>query len=175
MTGEPVPPEPGAPPPTESYPFWTYTDLLVLLGITVPCILLSLALVQGVLHVLHAQSSLPAVKAIAQQFTLYLLLFLALMAMLRLQYDRPFWHSLAWTETRIPPAFLIALGLALSIAVSLLGWLIRTPTTENPMMELLKDRASIILVTIFGFTAGPLCEEVIFRGFLQPLLVRSLG
>jgi CAAX protease family protein len=49
------------------------------------------------------------------------------------------------------------------------------PTTTNPMMELLKDRVSIVLVAIFGVTMGPLCEELAFRGFLQPLLVRSLG
>ena len=43
------------------------------------------------------------------------------------------------------------------------------------MLDLLKDRTSIILIAIFGVTLGPLCEELAFRGFLQPLLVRSLG
>src|SRR5258706_14643021 len=33
----------------------------------------------------------------------------------------------------------------------------------------------MILVEVFGGRAGPLSEELIFRGFLQPLLVRSLG
>jgi membrane protease YdiL (CAAX protease family) len=33
----------------------------------------------------------------------------------------------------------------------------------------------MILVGIFAVTLGPLCEELAFRGFLQPLLVRSVG
>src|SRR5262249_34158021 len=50
-----------------------------------------------------------------------------------------------------------------------------TPSTENPMTELLKGRLSLILMAIFGITIGPLCEELAFRGFLQPLLMRSFG
>jgi membrane protease YdiL (CAAX protease family) len=38
-----------------------------------------------------------------------------------------------------------------------------------------QDRMAMILVGIFGVTLGPLAEELIFRGFLQPLLVRSMG
>jgi uncharacterized protein len=34
---------------------------------------------------------------------------------------------------------------------------------------------SLALVALFGVTLGPLFEELFFRGFLQPLLVRSLG
>jgi membrane protease YdiL (CAAX protease family) len=61
------------------------------------------------------------------------------------------------------------------MAVLLLGSLIRTPHTENPLTALLKDPTSLILVAIFGTIVAPVCEELMFRGFLQPLLVRSLG
>jgi membrane protease YdiL (CAAX protease family) len=53
--------------------------------------------------------------------------------------------------------------------------LIHTPTTRNAITDLMQDRASLLLLTVFGVTLGPLCEELAFRGFLQPLLVRSLG
>jgi hypothetical protein len=43
------------------------------------------------------------------------------------------------------------------------------------MKQLLSDRTSVLLVAVFGITLGPLCEELAFRGFMQPLLVRSLG
>jgi membrane protease YdiL (CAAX protease family) len=43
------------------------------------------------------------------------------------------------------------------------------------MKELLSDPVSIALIAVFGTTLGPVCEELVFRGFLQPLLVRSLG
>jgi len=32
-----------------------------------------------------------------------------------------------------------------------------------------------LLIGVFGVTIGPLCEELIFRGFLMPLLTRSFG
>jgi len=40
---------------------------------------------------------------------------------------------------------------------------------------MMQDHTSVILLATFGVTLGPLCEELAFRGFLQPLLVRSLG
>ena len=32
-----------------------------------------------------------------------------------------------------------------------------------------------VMIGIIGTTLAPLCEEIVFRGFLQPLLVRSFG
>ena len=43
------------------------------------------------------------------------------------------------------------------------------------MKKLLSDRTSVLLIAAFGTTLGPLCEELVFRGFLQPLLVRVAG
>jgi membrane protease YdiL (CAAX protease family) len=53
--------------------------------------------------------------------------------------------------------------------------LIRLPDTPNSMTELMETRTAVLLMAIFGITVAPLCEELAFRGFLQPLLVRSLG
>jgi membrane protease YdiL (CAAX protease family) len=62
-----------------------------------------------------------------------------------------------------------------AIVVSYVGTALRTPITENPMTELMKDPVSLVLMMVFGITLGPLSEELLFRGFLQPVLVRSLG
>ena len=43
------------------------------------------------------------------------------------------------------------------------------------MQELLRDRLSIASIGFFAITLGPLCEELVFRGFLQPLLIRTFG
>jgi len=67
------------------------------------------------------------------------------------------------------------LGAVTSLAVAFLGTLIGTPTTENPMTELLQNRTSAILMAVFGVGIAPLFEELAFRGVLQPLLVRSMG
>jgi len=33
----------------------------------------------------------------------------------------------------------------------------------------------VLFIAVIGTTLAPLCEEIVFRGFLQPLLVRSFG
>jgi membrane protease YdiL (CAAX protease family) len=93
----------------------------------------------------------------------------------RLEYERPFWTSLAWTHTPAPLLWIVIAGFATAYGVAILSNLFQMPNTTNPMMELMKDRTSVILMAIFGIAFAPLCEELIFRGFLQPLLVRSLG
>jgi membrane protease YdiL (CAAX protease family) len=39
----------------------------------------------------------------------------------------------------------------------------------------MSTRTAVLLMAVFGTTVAPLCEELAFRGFLQPLLVRSFG
>ena len=43
------------------------------------------------------------------------------------------------------------------------------------MKALLSDPTSVLFIAVIGTTLAPICEEIVFRGFLQPLLVRSLG
>jgi membrane protease YdiL (CAAX protease family) len=53
---------------------------------------------------------------------------------------------------------------------------IHTPTIKLPMFDqMLSDRPTAILFAVFVVGIGPLCEELAFRGFLMPLLMRSLG
>src|SRR5260370_39654643 len=40
---------------------------------------------------------------------------------------------------------------------------------------MLEDRPATILFAVFVVILGPLCEGLAFRGFLMPLLMRSLG
>jgi len=62
-----------------------------------------------------------------------------------------------------------------AIAVMLASVLMRTPDIDSPMKALLADRTSVLLIAVLGTTLAPVFEEIVFRGFLQPLLVRSLG
>jgi membrane protease YdiL (CAAX protease family) len=170
----PSPPAGGSPAP-DPYPFWTYGDVFLFCGLAVPAMLLAWALVKAVFAVLRVQRAAPAVEPLAEQIVLYLMLFGALMLIFRLQYDRPFWRSLAWTGMRMPFFWVVIAGISAAYLVALLGQFIHTPTTRNTITDLMRDRVSLLLMTAFGITLGPLCEELAFRGFLQPLLVRSLG
>jgi membrane protease YdiL (CAAX protease family) len=44
-----------------------------------------------------------------------------------------------------------------------------------PFRQMLGNRPTIILFSIFVVILGPLAEELAFRGFLMPLLIRSFG
>jgi membrane protease YdiL (CAAX protease family) len=161
----------GAP---ESDAFWSYSDLLLFAGLSVPAMLAGLGLVKAILLVARLHPS-RAAEAIAMQFAGYGFLFLVLFLILRLQYDRPFWRSLAWRPIPLAPAWVFVSGWLTAFGVAGFAALLRTPNTPNPLTELMPDRPSMILIGIFGVTLGPLAEELIFRGFLQPLVVRSVG
>lgn len=176
-----LPPQPDAPapeprPPAEpGEPFWSYTDVVILLGLAVPCLLTGVGFVKALEFLFRFHPKVRMVELLPAQFLGYALLFTALFLLFRWQYGRPFWRSLAWTRMRLP-AWLVALaGLLTAFGVSAVSVLLQTPATSNPMTEMLEDPTSLALVALFGVTLGPLFEELFFRGFVQPLLVRSLG
>jgi membrane protease YdiL (CAAX protease family) len=169
------PPAPPLSPPEEREPFWGYGDVALFVGLAIPCLLMSWGIVRGAMALFHIDDPLKAGEAVAEQFVFYILLFFALRMIFLAQYGRPFWRSLGWRPTQMPVPTLILLGIGTALAIALASTLLRTPDTANPMTELMRDRTSLILMAIFGTTLAPLCEELAFRGFLQPLLVRSLS
>ena len=169
----PSPPPPPAAPPRE--PFWSYTDLAIFIGLTIPCLLLGVGLVRGFELLFHFHARIRTIEFLPAQFLGYGLMFAGLMLLFRWQYDRPFWRSLGWTTLSLSPMLIVIAGLMTAFGVSGVSLLLKTPNTSNPMTEMLQDPASLILVAVFGLTIGPLSEELAFRGFLQPLVVRSLG
>jgi len=155
--------------------FWDYQDLLMFVVAFFPA-LLGAGLFVGVLsHGLGVPGIGNAPQLLAAQFLGYALWFGFLYLILRLKYDRPFWASLGWV--RFGDRFWqhVATGVALALAIGILGALLRTPDLDTPMKRLLSDRLSVILIGVAAATVGPLCEELAFRGFVQPILVRSLG
>ena len=175
-------PDPGQPDlgspetePPEKTPFWGYNDLLLFIGLTPVCLILGYTLVKLPLNLLHIHPAVQVEEALPEQLMGYLLLFGALGLILRQGYGRPFWESLGWTNMRLPLGVIVCFGVLTGVIVVVASTLIRLPETANPMTELMNTRTAILLMTVFGTTVAPLCEELAFRGFLQPLLVRSLG
>lgn len=161
-------------PDTNEEPFWGYQDVLLLLAAALPLLIVATLLVTGLFHALSWNPP-KAVQILPAQFLFYLLWFLLLYAWIRLRYNRPFWRSMAFY---FPPGGFWAsfgFGLLTALAVLVLGALLRPPQTDMPMLELLRDPVSVMMVGFFATTLGPLCEELAFRGFLLPLLVRSVG
>jgi membrane protease YdiL (CAAX protease family) len=165
------PPEP--PPGRE--PFWGYSDLVLFVGLAIPSMLLGSLLVKGILAALRFHSAIKVIELLSAQFLGYAFLFGALSLVFHAKYGRPLWRSLGWNPIRVPVALLLSSGLVTAFLVAFASSLIHTPETSNPLTELMQGRAAVILLAVFGVTLGPVFEELAFRGFLQPLLVRSLG
>lgn len=165
---QPLEPQPGVFPP------WSWTDAAVLAGLTLPCLLLAVALSYGILLLLPGPQP-DVVRAIAPQFGAYALWFGALWVVLKQRYNLAFWPSMAWRIPWPKMGLTLFVGPLLVLVVAVLGEVMRTPQIENAVQRLLRDRFSILLVGFFATTLGPLAEELIFRGFLQPLAMRTFG
>jgi len=168
-TPEMLPPEI---PQRESYPFWNYLDLAAFVLVALMVLTVEALLAGAVRATLHVK---PVFVLLPAQFLLYGVLLGALALMFRRYYGRPFWKSLRWVSSGMPWSFVATCGIVLAVVVMVASLVLRTPDINSPMKELLSDKSSVVLVAVFGITLGPLCEEMLFRGFLQPLLVRSLG
>jgi membrane protease YdiL (CAAX protease family) len=156
-------------------PFWGYEDLALFASAVLP----SLALALWLVRICRAWEPrlFASVAATALVFQLFMYAFLlgALYLLISFRYRRPFWSSIGWTFP-IPRALrLLALGAALAIGLSGLGVLLHAPLVHSPIEDLIISRASLAIVTVFGVLLAPLFEEMLFRGFLLPLLARSLG
>jgi membrane protease YdiL (CAAX protease family) len=169
------PPSPDPPPTTGREIFWGYMDVLVFAGLTVPSLLLGDVIVKLTMALFHWHARFEAAEAVPAQFLGYLILFGMLALLLRLEYERPFWKSLGWRRMEWPPLVIVLCGFTAALGVAWIGSHIRLPNGSTPMTDLMENRTAVLLMAIFGTTAGPLCEELSFRGLLQPLLVRSLG
>ena len=93
----------------------------------------------------------------------------------------PFWRSLGWwsfESLRLDPRrivpFCVFAGFTFSIIVNWLSNYIGHKG-ELPIEIYFQDRRSVFLLMIMAVTLAPLVEETIFRGYLYPVVARSLG
>jgi membrane protease YdiL (CAAX protease family) len=151
-------------------PFWGFAELLLATAILIA----ALGAVIGIATHFHAPLE-SGLWSVLEEGAAYAILFLALKLMFA-RYGKGVLESLGWTKS-IPfsTLSLAVTGLSLSLLVVLLQYALRTPDVSTPFEKLLDDPASRIAVAVFGITLGPMVEELLFRGFLQPVLVSAIG
>jgi membrane protease YdiL (CAAX protease family) len=91
------------------------------------------------------------------------------------RYHQPVFRSLGWRPVPFNLGWPVLWGVSLTAAVQAVIVLLRTPEVPSPIDALITSRASLLIWALLAGLAGPVFEEALFRGFLQPLLSRSLG
>jgi len=177
--GEPsVAGSPLSPPPPEPHsdstaePFWSYEDLFFILAICVPALIAAFFVIKAIPGT--AVFGMPF-QELLTQLVWYALVFGSLTILLRFRYERPFWRSLGWKFPFGGITGALVGGPLLALAIALLGFALNAPEIPMPFQQMLRDKPTTMLFAIFVVVLGPLSEELAFRGFLMPLLVRSLG
>jgi membrane protease YdiL (CAAX protease family) len=167
-----IPPDAEVDTPTRQA-FWDYADLGLFITLSIVSLFLTLLLLRFV-PFLHGLKD--PYKLLVGQLIWYVISFGWLFLILRTRYDRPFWQSLGWLPPRVGQAVgSFALGPILAIGLGLIGAAMRTPQMRLPFEGMLNTPSIILLFGLLIVVIGPLCEELAFRGFIMPLLIRSLG
>ena len=154
-------------------PFWGFAEVLLIAALFIPAVLAGGIAVRAVSPYFHLDPRLGFPLLIAE-FIGYGIVFIALRVLFA-RHGRPLFESLGWVPHSFRPLHLAVLGVILALFVVVLGNILDLPNTETPFDKLLNDALSRITIALFGITLGPIIEELLFRGFLQPVLVDSLG
>jgi membrane protease YdiL (CAAX protease family) len=179
VTEPAIPVNPGA-----ENPPWSGLDLLLIGLVLVVSLLFFSSLLFGV--VLHtSRSSSPGISSaelsknpgplvIVPSMTLaYLVMLAAMFVLVKRHHRRPFWQAVAW---RWPGdwwlGYVVGGGL-LAVGLGLLSQLLPIPKSL-PMDRFFQNRQGAYLMMIFGVAVAPFAEEMLFRGFLYPVLDRWL-
>ncbi len=150
---------------------WSFLDLAILMGMAAPSLLLAAAVGKLLSGVLGSKG----LVTMAVQLILYGGILLSLLYLLKLRHGVPFWRGLGW-RIPWPGMFESALtGPVLAISLTFLAYALKAPKGAMALESLISDRASLIAIGAGAIVIGPLFEELVFRGFAQPLLIRALG
>jgi membrane protease YdiL (CAAX protease family) len=158
----------------QQFPFWSWKDMLYIVAVAVPMCIVAASASAFLLHVLPGDEP-KAVQLLVPQFAAFAAALIPLAFVFRVRYDKPLWSSVRFG---VPPGEWhrsLAGGLGLAIAVLALGMLLQPPKIHSPLQDLMDDPASAPFLAVAAVTAGPIFEELFFRGLLQPLLVRDTG
>jgi uncharacterized protein len=156
-------------------PVWGYQDLALFLSSILPSLALAGLLLRAGRMLAPRWFAGDAARTLVFQSFMYAFLLGALYLVIAWRYGKPFWSALGWNFP-IPRAWLLlAAGPALTICLSALGVLLHVPSDGSQIESLIDSRASLAVVMLFGVLLAPIFEETLFRGFLLPLLARSVG
>lgn len=186
--------QPVAPSAPASDAFWSYSDVgILLLAVPIVVIGCGLLLLVGMSTIAFFQHAGPQAGAagaamaskasadpatlIVTQFLVYAILLLILTLIFHRRYGARLFPAVGfvfpagpWTLVRC-----VLAGPVVAVSVNLLGALLHVPKIPSPFEHLVGGPFLTSLFVIFAVIIGPAFEELVFRGFVFPLLRRDLG
>lgn len=180
------PPDPYAHLPQDLRVPWTWLDLLLFFFFAAGCLVVTArvfvvvaTLVAGPQSVSGGQLTIPTSWGVMVQMIWYAVLVGYLYLMVRLRFRTAFWETLGFRRTKeIGGAGMFAgfavTGMLLAVMISALAGLVR-PVGEIPMEKLFQQRNTAALVLFAAVVVAPLVEELLFRGWLYPVVARTFG
>ncbi len=181
LTGQPEFPLPTiASLPAPRDPAWSGLDVLVIVFVTIIALFLGFL---GVLACAHAwfRPHTPITElarnpflVVAGQAAAYVLILAYMWVLVTRARGCPsFLAAIHWNWPQNAGAYLFG-GALLSLALQALAHVLPMPK-HLPIDTFFSTPAEAWALTIFGITLAPLLEELFFRGFLYPVLRKSMG
>jgi membrane protease YdiL (CAAX protease family) len=159
-------------PPQNGDAFWSWLDVAMFVAFAFVSVLIALA-GTALLHLTRFLS--PATELVLAQCLLYVLVVGSLYIIIRSRYSRPFWQAMGFGTARPYWISYAVAGMFLAVVIGLLGVALRAPEIPLPFQDMLRSRTAAITLSILVVALGPFCEELVFRGFLMPLFIRTVG
>lgn len=166
-----VPPAPVG----EKKPFWGYLDLALVLGLLFAFIAVIMLVAAGFVLAMPSLRQDQGPLLLPTQLGVYAAVYLSLGLVFRFRHSKPVLRSLGWCAARFNLLVIALGGIVLAFAVSALATLAHTPKVPSPVENLMNSPVLLSLFGVMAVTLAPFFEELFFRGFIQPLLTRSLG
>jgi membrane protease YdiL (CAAX protease family) len=184
----PSPPDPFAstnlaavpigPPPVEN-PVWNGWDVLLIAVLTfVTMLILQVVVIVGALWLVYPHSTFGTVAQkpillLGSQFLIYIAVAACMVLLVEGKYHAPFWQAIRWNW----PASewkLLGLGAVMMMGLAMVESLLPMPK-DTPFEHLFDRPIDAYLLAIIAVTAGPLMEELFFRGFFYPVVAQRWG
>ncbi|HVN79763.1 MAG TPA: type II CAAX endopeptidase family protein [Terriglobia bacterium] len=175
---------PGGPAPAKPFPVWSGWDVILLISFAGFSAIFLGAFGGAASHIL--QLKVPAFKLLPRpasegvflvcyQAVLDILILMFIYFTITLKYNSPFFPSIKWLN-HDRPYFLVFFPMGVLLAFVVLGVSVLVPTpVKPPIEELLKHPVTAVLFAALGVFLAPFVEEVIFRGFIYPVVERRGG
>ncbi|MFN8009353.1 MAG: type II CAAX endopeptidase family protein [Terriglobia bacterium] len=172
------------PSPFKPFPVWSGLDVMFLIFFTCFSAIVLVTLGRSISHFLQIKFSWARVLLHSDNEGMYLILHQAILDgvillfiyfTITLKYNAPFLASIKWKPRQpLPIGIYFPFGIGLALAVMGLSMLF-PPPQDLPIEKLLKQPYAAVLFASLGMVVAPFVEEVVFRGFIFPVVEGWFG